>query len=104
MGDGMHLLDVTLPDVGRAAFVMRSELAEPPMLRRGDGVVLRDQHGDYFSGSVLDVHAAAGDVGYLLRIGVRLPAEYAMLRAGRRLPAGRPRRSASPRIPSQSSG
>ena len=44
--------------------------------------ILRDEHGDFFAGSVVDVDERR----YLVHLGVRLPEEYAMLRLGRRRP------------------
>lgn len=84
----MELLDVTLTPLqrrNRAAFVTRQG-ARGVVL--GERVVLRDEQGDYFAGSVVD----ADDRRVLVHLGVRLPEEYAMLRLGRPRPgaAGRP--------------
>jgi hypothetical protein len=79
----MELLDVTLTPLqrrNRAAFVAREGSREVVI---GERVVLRDEHGDYFAGSVVDVDERR----YLVHLGVRLPEEYAMLRLGRRRPA-----------------
>jgi hypothetical protein len=76
----MELLDVTLTPLqrrNRAAFVAREGARDVAV---GERVVLRDEHGDYFAGSVVDVDARR----YLVHLGVRLPEEYAMLRLGRR--------------------
>jgi hypothetical protein len=87
----MELLDVTLTPLqrrNRAAFVARGGSCEVAV---GDHVVLRDEIGDYFAGSVVDVDERR----YVVHVGVRLPEEYAMLRLGR---PGRPgQRSPEPR-------
>ena len=78
----MELLDVTLTPLqrrNRAAFVSRSGARDVTV---GEPVVLRDEDGDYFAGSVVDVD----DRRILVHLGVRLPEEYAMLRLGRRRP------------------
>ena len=78
----MELLDVTLTPLqrrNRAAFVARGGSRDVVV---GERVVLRDEHGDYFAGSVVDVDARR----YLVHLGVRLPEEYAMLRLGHRRP------------------
>lgn len=79
----MHLLDVRLTGIqrrNRAAFVRRSDLPGGGELAVRQQVVLRDEHGDFFAGTVIDVD----DEGrYLVHLGVRLPEEYAMLRLGR---------------------
>jgi hypothetical protein len=75
----MELLDVTLTPLqrrNRAAFVAREGSREVVV---GERVVLRDEHGDFFAGSVVDVDTRR----YLVHLGVRLPEEYAMLRLGR---------------------
>jgi hypothetical protein len=75
----MELLDVTLTPLqrrNRAAFVARDGAGEVAV---GDHVVLRDEHGDYFAGSVVDVDERR----YVVHVGVRLPEEFAMLRLGR---------------------
>ncbi len=82
----MELLDVTLTPLqrrNRAAFVARDGAREVSL---GERVVLRDEHGDYFAGSVVDVDARR----ILVHLGVRLPEEYAMLRLGRRPAGGEP--------------
>jgi hypothetical protein len=76
----MELLDVTLTPLqrrNRAAFVARHGAREVTV---GEQVVLRDEHGEYFAGSVVDVDERR----ILVHLGVRLPEEYAMLRLGRR--------------------
>ncbi|HET6560722.1 MAG TPA: hypothetical protein VFG72_02520 [Marmoricola sp.] len=82
----MELLDVTLTPLqrrNRAAFVARQGSRDVAV---GERVVLRDEHGDYFAGSVVDVD----DRRLLVHLGVRLPEEYAMLRLGRRRPGAEP--------------
>jgi hypothetical protein len=79
----MELLDVTLTTIqrrNRAAFVPSSEA---PGLVPGQRVVLRDEEGEFFAGSVVDHDERDGDARYLVHVGVRLPEEYAMLRLGR---------------------
>jgi hypothetical protein len=76
----MELLDVTLTPLqrrNRAAFVDRGGSRDVVV---GERVVLRDEHGDYFAGSVVDVDPRR----CLVHLGVRLPEEYAMLRLGHR--------------------
>jgi hypothetical protein len=78
----MELLDVTLTPLqrrNRAAFVARKETRNVVV---GEHVVLRDEHGDFFAGSVVDVDERR----YVVHLGVRLPEEYAMLRLGRLAP------------------
>ena len=78
----MELLDVTLTPLqrrNRAAFVARAATREVEV---GERVVLRDEHGDFFAGSVVDVDERR----YLVHLGVRLPEEFAMLRLGHRRP------------------
>jgi hypothetical protein len=79
----MELLDVRLTGIqrrNRAAFVRRSELPGAPELVPGQKVVLRDEDGEYFAGTVVDVD---DEQRCLVHLGVRLPEEYAMLRLGR---------------------
>jgi hypothetical protein len=81
----MELLDVTLTTIqrrNRAAFVQRS--GRTPM-SPGEKVVLRDEGGEYFAGSVVDWDEAETGDGrrYLVHVGVRLPEDYAMRRLGR---------------------
>jgi len=86
----MHLLDVTLTELqrrNRAAFVRRADIPGAPALSAGDKVVLRDQRGEFFAGSVVDGDSGEGTTRYVLHVGVRLPEEYAMLRLGRVRPA-----------------
>jgi hypothetical protein len=81
----MELLDVTLTRIqrrNRAAFVRRAELPGSPVLVPGQRVVLRDEEGEYFAGTVVDGHDEA-DESYLVNLGVRLPEEFAMMRLGR---------------------
>ena len=80
----MELLDVRLTGIqrrNRAAFVSRSELPGTAVLVPGQKVVLRDEDGEFFAGTVVDVD---DDDRCLVHLGVRLPAEYAMVRLGRR--------------------
>jgi hypothetical protein len=82
----MQLLDVQLTGIqrrNRAAFVRRSELPGSVELTARQQVVLRDEHGEFFAGTVVD---AVDEDRYLVHLGVRLPEEYAMLRLGRRQP------------------
>ncbi len=79
----MELLDVRLTGIqrrNRAAFVRRSDLPGAPELVPGQKVVLRDEDGEYFAGTVVDVD---DQQRCLVHLGVRLPEEYAMLRLGR---------------------
>ena len=83
MGTPMELLDIRLTGLqrrNRAAFVRRSELACAPALIPGQKVVLRDEEGEFFAGTVVDV---ADEDRCLVHLGVRLPEEYAMLRVRR---------------------
>ena len=82
----MHLLDVRLTGLqrrNRAAFVRRSQLPGGAELAVRQQVVLRDEHGEFFAGTVVD---ADDEERYLVHLGVRLPEEYAMLRLGRQQP------------------
>lgn len=84
----MELLDVTLTCLqrrNRAAFVRRAELDASVRLIPGQKVVLRDEEGEYFAGTVVDEMGAGEESRFLLNVGVRLPEEYAL----RRLDAGR---------------
>lgn len=86
MSTGMELLEVSLTQLqrrNRAAFVHRSDIPGSPDLEPGHKVVLRDEVGDYFAGTVVDGVEERGDVRYLVHVGVRLPEEYALLRLGR---------------------
>ena len=79
----MELLDIRLTGIqrrNRAAFVRRCDLPGTPELVPGQKVVLRDEHGEFFAGTVVDVD---DDERCLVHLGVRLPEEYAMLRLGR---------------------
>lgn len=87
----MELLDVTLTRIqrrNRAAFVRRADIPGAPALSPGHKVVLRDESGDYFAGTVVDLQAFQGEERYLVHVGVRLPEEYAMMRLGRLHPSG----------------
>src|SRR6478672_4410227 len=82
----MELLDVTLTSLqrrNRAAFVDRSDPSTPSLIP-GQKVVLRDEVGEYFAGTVVDGQDAAR---YLVHVGVRLPEEYALLRLGQQRPS-----------------
>ena len=82
----MELLDVRLTRIqrrNRAAFVRRSDRAGERGLVPGQKVVLRDEAGEFFAGTVVDVE---DEDRCLVHLGVRLPEEYAMLRLGRRGP------------------
>jgi len=86
----MELLDVKLTALqrrNRAAFVTRGELTGAPALFPGQKVVLRDEVGEYFAGTVVDEQDDRGGPRYLLHLGVRLPEEYALMRLGRQRPA-----------------
>lgn len=90
MGISMKLLDVRLTGIqrrNRAAFVRRSELPGSPQLTAGEKVVLRDENGDFFAGTVVD---AEDQERCLVHLGVRLPEDLALMRLGRR--HGRPSR------------
>ncbi len=79
----MELLEVTLTPIqrrNRAAFVTSPDA---PALVPGQKVVLRDEEGEFFAGSVVDRETRGTDPRYLVHVGVRLPEEYAMLRLGR---------------------
>jgi hypothetical protein len=80
----MELLDVTLTALqrrNRAAFVDRDEPTAP--LVPGQKVVLRDEAGEYFAGTVIEEpENGRADARYLVHLGVRLPEEYALLRLG----------------------
>ena len=81
----MQLLDVRLTGIqrrNRAAFVRRSDIPGARELWPGQKVVLRDEDGEYFAGTVVDLHDEA-EQSYLVHLGVRLPEEFAMMRLGR---------------------
>ena len=85
----MELLDVTLTALqrrNRAAFVDRSNPSTPPLIP-GQKVVLRDETGDYFAGTVVDEQDDSVGARYLVHVGVRLPEEYALMRLGQQRPA-----------------
>jgi hypothetical protein len=86
----MELLEVTLTDLqrrNRAAFVSGREVPGGRVLGAGEKVVLRDDEGDYFAGTVIDWEQQGHDLRYLVHLGVRLPEMYAMLRLGRARPS-----------------
>jgi hypothetical protein len=81
----MELVDVRLTGIqrrNRAAFVRRSDIPGAPELTLGQKVVLRDEEGEYFAGTVLDLVDEAREL-FLVHLGVRLPEEFAMMRLGR---------------------
>ena len=81
----MELVDIRLTGIqrrNRAAFVRRSDIPGAPELSLGQKVVLRDEQGEYFAGTVLDVIDEAEEL-FLVHLGVRLPEEFAMMRLGR---------------------
>ncbi len=85
----MELLDVRLTGIqrrNRAAFVRRWEVPGRPELFPGQKVVLRDEEGEFFAGTVVDLVDEVEE-RFLVHLGVRLPEEYAMMRLGRQ--AGR---------------
>lgn len=91
----MQLVDVTLTPLqrrNRAVFVTRDQV-QVSDVTAGDSVVLRDELGDYFAGTVVDEVSGPGigdgtESRFLVHLGVRLPEEYAMLRLGRHRPGG----------------
>ncbi len=85
----MELLDVTLTSLqrrNRAAFVDRSDPSTPSLIP-GQKVVLRDEAGEYFAGTVVDEQDDSVGARYLVHVGVRLPEEYALLRLGQQRPS-----------------
>jgi hypothetical protein len=60
--------------------VRRSELPEEPELAPGQRVVLRDEQGEFFAGTVVEM---VDEERYLVHLGVRLPEEFALMRLGR---------------------
>lgn len=85
----MELLDVTLTALqrrNRAAFVDRSD-PSVPVLVPGQKVVLRDEAGEYFAGTVVDEQDGGVGARYLVHLGVRLPEEYALMRLGQQRPS-----------------
>ncbi len=79
----MELLDVRLTGIqrrNRAAFVRGSDLPGSPVLEVGQKVVLRDEDGEFYAGTVVDVD---DQERCLVHLGVRLPEEYALMRLGR---------------------
>jgi hypothetical protein len=88
-GACMELLDVTLTALqrrNRAAFVDRRDPAAPPLIP-GQKVVLRDEDGEYFAGTVVDEQGGSVGARYLVHLGVRLPEEYALMRLGQQRPS-----------------
>lgn len=91
----MELVDVVLTPLqrrNRSAFVTFEDLGrqqitdERPQraLEIGERVVLHDDEGEYFGGTVVDtVQVTEGVDSYLIRVGVRLPEEWALLRVGK---------------------
>lgn len=91
----MELVEITLTPLqrrNRAAFVTfddlgRQQLADQRpqrMLAERERVVLRDETGEYYGGTVIDTLQVTPDVdSYLIRVGVRLPEEWALLRLGK---------------------
>jgi hypothetical protein len=89
-GNRMELLDVRLTPIqrrNRAAFVGRSAVAGAREFEPGERVVLRDERGEYFAGTVVGSDDAVDESRYLVHLGVRLPEEFAMLRLGRGRPS-----------------
>lgn len=79
----MELLDVRLTGIqrrNRAAFVRRVDIPGAPVLVPGQKVVLRDEQGEFYAGTVVDTE---DEERYLVHLGVRLPEEFAMMRLGR---------------------
>ncbi len=78
----MHLFNVTLSPLqrrNRAAFVLATgDVA----LRPGEKVVLRDQDGDYFAGTVVGP-VEEPELRMHVHVGVRMPEEYALMRLER---------------------
>ena len=78
----MHLFDVTLTPLqrrNRAAFV---PAGNGLVVRSGEKVVLRDQDGDYFAGTVIGP-LEDPEPRIHVHVGVRMPEEYALLRLER---------------------
>lgn len=86
----MKMLDITLTRLqrrNRVAFVARDAVRDGML--PGDAVVLRDEDGEYYAGTVLDEAVTGAEARYVVKVGVRLPEEYAMRRLGAHLPAVR---------------
>lgn len=67
-------LDITLTRLqrrNRVAFVGRD--AAGVTLLPGDAVVLRDEGGDYYAGTVLDQAVTGPETRCVVKVGVRLP-------------------------------
>jgi hypothetical protein len=78
----MHLFDVTLSTLqrrNRAAFV---RVDDEVTLWPGEKVMLRDQDGEYFAGTVVGP-VEQPEPRYHVHVGVRMPEEYAQLRLQR---------------------
>ena len=78
----MHLFDVTLTTIqrrNRAAFVPAQAEVD---LWPGEKVVLRDQDGEYFAGTVVGP-VEEPEPRVHVHVGVRMPEEYALLRLER---------------------
>ena len=78
----MHLFDVNLTTLqrrNRAAFVPADT---DPALRPGEKVVLRDQDGEYFAGTVVGP-VEEPEPRVHVHVGVRMPEEYALMRLER---------------------
>ena len=78
----MHLFDVTLTTLqrrNRAAFVPAVDEVE---LWPGEKVVLRDQDGEYFAGTVVGP-VEEPEHRVHVHVGVRMPEEYALMRLER---------------------
>ncbi len=78
----MHLFDVTLSPLqrrNRAAFVPATST---PALRPGEKVVLRDQDGEYYAGTVVGP-VEQPELRIHVHVGVRMPEEYALMRLER---------------------
>ena len=84
----MELLDITLTRLqrrNRVAFVERDAVGADVL--PGDPVVLRDEDGEYYAGTVLDEAVTGAGTRLVVKVGVRLPEEYALKRLGAHVPA-----------------
>ncbi len=78
----MHLFDVTLSTLqrrNRAAFVPATS---SPELLPGEKVVLRDQDGEYYAGTVVGP-VEEPELRVHIHVGVRMPEDYALMRLER---------------------
>ena len=78
----MHVFDVTLSTLqrrNRAAFVAATDELD---LWPGEKVVLRDQDGEYFAGTVVGP-VEEPELRFHIHVGVRMPEEYALMRIER---------------------